>query len=302
MLAQHDGIERARVRCLGTWDPLCGRAIAQLLRRFDPNLVQTHMARASALGGKAARSAGYPTLAILHNMIKLKYYRSIDLFVPTTMDQERYLHENGIPEDRIERIPHFRSIEAVGAARVPKQGSGVVKALGRLVHEKGFDLLLYAAGIAAQRGTAFELQIGGAGPEGDALKELAERLGIGGQVHFPGWINDVAGYLADADVFVLPSRREAFGIVVLEAMACGIPIVATRTSGPDEILDEQTALLVPPDNPEALAEAVRAVFDAPNEAKLRANAALDSFVEQYSESVIIDRYIESCKRLVSISE
>ncbi|MDE0004451.1 MAG: glycosyltransferase [Rhodospirillaceae bacterium] len=301
-LDQRTDLQCARVRCNGTWDPLCRWAIGRLLRRFEPDVVQTHMARASALGGKAARSAGYPTLAMPHTMINLKYYRAIDLFAPTTADLEDHLRRNDIPTDRIQRFPHFRSIEPVAAAKVPRKTDGVVKTLGRFVHKKGFDVLLRAVAIAAQRGVPFKLEIGGDGPESSSLKELADRLGIGGQVKFRGWIDDVATYFADADVFVLPSRSEAFGIVLLEAMACGVPIVATRVSGPLEILEEQTALLVPSDDPEALATAITSAFEAPDASHTRARAALTAFKANYAEQVVIERYLAACQRLVAASD
>ena len=296
-LDRRSDLQCARVRCHGTWDPLCRWAIGRLLKRFEPDVVQTHMARASALGGRAARSAGYPTLAMLHTMIDLKYYRAIDLFVPTTADQEAYLRNNGVPADRIERIPHFRSMEPVAAATTPRRADCVVKTLGRFVHKKGFDVLLHAAARAAAQGASFRLEIGGDGPEGESLKALAARLRIENRVEFCGWADDVAGFLADADLFVLPSRIEPFGIVVLEAMASGVPIVATRVSGPLEMLDEDTALLVPSDDPAAMAEAMMAVFDAPDAAEDRARAALASFKANYAEPAVMERYLAACGRL-----
>ena len=294
-------LQCARVRCHGTWDPLCRWAIGRLLRRFAPDVVQTHMARASALGGWAARSAGYPTLAMLHTMINLKYYGAVDLFVPTTADQAAYLRENGVSADRLERIPHFRSLEPVAVARAPRPTDGVAKTLGRFVHKKGFDVLLHAAAHAAAQGAPFRLEIGGDGPERNSLKALAARLGIGDRVTFCGWVDDVAAFLADADLFVLPSRIEPFGIVVLEAMACGVPIVATRVSGPLETLDDQTALLVPSDDPAALAEAMTAAFAAPDSAKTRADAALASFKSNYAEPAVMERYLAACRRLAAES-
>ena len=302
VLDARSDLQCARVQCLGTWDPLCRWAIGRLLRRFEPDVVQTHMGRASALGGSAARSRGYPTLAMLHTMIGLKYYRAIDLFVPTTADQEAYLRKNGVSADRVERIPHFRSLAPVGVARAPRQTDGVVKTLGRFVHKKGFDVLLHAAAHAAAQGVPFRLEIGGDGPERNSLKALAKQLGIGDRVTFCGWIDDVAAFLSDADVFVLPSRIEPFGIVVLEAMACGVPIVATRVSGPLEILDDHTALLVPSDDPVVLAEAVTAAFTAPDAAKMRANAALALFKENYAEAAVVERYLAACRRLAAGSD
>ncbi len=301
LLDRRDDLQCLRVRCHGTWDLFCRRAIGRVLRRFVPDVVQTHMGRASALGGRAAHAAGYPTLAMLHTMIELKYYRAIDLLIPTTKDQEAYLRENGVPAGRIERIPHFRSLKPVAEARVPRPAGGVVKSLGRFVPKKGFDVLLRAAAEAAGESASFTLEIAGDGPERAALRALAERLGIADRVVFHGWVDDAAGFLADADLFVLPSRAEPFGLVVLEAMACGVPIVATRVSGPLETLDESTALLVPSDDPAAMAAAMRSVFEAPEAAAARARAALRAFAADYAEPAVMERYLAVCRRLAESS-
>ena len=208
-----------------------------------------------------------------------------------------YLRKNGVPADRIERIPHFRSLEPVAAAKAPRQTNAAVKALGRFAHKKGFDVLLQAVAHAAAQGATFRLEIGGDGPERASLKALAARLGIEDRVTFCGWIDDVEAFLADAGLFVLPSRVESFGIVILEAMACGVPIIATRVSGPLATLDGDTALLVPSDDPAAMAAAMRAVFEAPDAAEARARAALASFKASYAEPVVMERYLDACRRL-----
>lgn len=287
-------LERLRVRCRGPWDPLCRRAIARALARFEPDIVQTHLARASALGGGAARAACIPTIANLHNRIDLKYYRAIDLLVPTTADLECYLGAAGVQPARIERIPNFSAVAPVARVRRPRGAGGVVKALGRFVHGKGFDVLLAAA---AARGASFTVEIGGDGRERAALAALSDRLGIAGRVAFPGWIDDVAAFLADADLFVLPSRDEAFGIVVLEAMARGVPIVATRVSGPLEVLDDESAVLVEPDDADALAAAIRSALDDPQAAQARARQALATFLARYTDDIVVGRYLTAYRRL-----
>lgn len=295
-LLADDPLERLRVRCRGPWDPLCRRAIARALARFEPEIVQTHLARASALGGAAARAARIPTIANLHNRIDLKYYPAIDLLVPTTADLERHLRAAGVPPARIERIPNFSALAPVTAVRRPRGAGGVVKALGRFIHGKGFDVLL-AAAAAGARGARFTVEIGGDGRERAALQALSERLGIAGRVAFPGWIDDVAAFLADADLFVLPSRDEAFGIVVLEAMARGVPIVATRVSGPLEVLDDESAVLVEADDANALAAAIGSVLDDPQAAQARARQALATFLARYTDEVVVGRYLSAYRRL-----
>ncbi len=297
-LAADGDVECTRVRCRGAWDFLCRRAIGRALRRFGPDIVQTHLARASALGGTAARAARIPTIANLHNQIDLKYYLAIDLLVPTTADQERYLRERGVPAARIERIPNLSRLSPARAARRPRGAGGVVKTLGRFVHKKGFDVLLAAIADAGAHGATLRAEIGGDGPERATLQALATRLGIAERVAFPGWIDDVPAFLADADLFVLPSRDEPFGIVVLEAMACGVPIVATRVSGPLEVLDDDSAILVDSDDPIALAGAIRSVLDEPEAAQTRARRALDTFRTLYSEKVVVERYLSVYEQLV----
>lgn len=299
MLAGQGEIDRLPVRNRGTWDPLCRRAIAGGLRRFAPDVAHMHMARASSLGGAAARSLGLPSFATLHSLVKLKYYRSVDVLVPTTVEQEDYLLAHGLPAARITRIPNFRAIDVAVAARPPSSGAVVVKSLGRFVRKKGFDILLRAFALVVARGVCARLEIGGDGPERDALTQLATALGVADKVVFPGWIDD-AGFLADADLFVLPSRFEPFGIVMLEAMACGVPIVATRIGGPREVLNDSTALFVAPDDAEAMADAMSAVFAEPATAAARASTALHVFKARYSAPVVVDRYLEAyaeCARL-----
>ncbi len=300
VLDRRDDLQCLRVRCQGNYDRFCRWSIGRALRRFAPDIVQTHAGRASLLGGPAARAAGYPTLSVLNNFPALKYYRAIDMLIPSTRDQEVYLDRNGVTAERFVRIPHFSSITPVAKARVPRRTERVVKSLGRFDPVKGFDVLLRAAALAERQGTRFRLEIGGDGPGRKALTVLAEQLGIaGGGGTFPGWIDDIAAFLSDADVFVLSSRDEAFGLVILEAMACGVPIVATRVSGPAEILDSETALLVDPDDPAAMAAAVTAVFAEPDAAAERARTALRRFEQDYTESAVIGRYLKACRRLLA---
>ncbi len=297
-LAGYNGVKRERVRCYGTWDLRCRRSIRHNLRYFSPDLVQTHLARASALGGVAARSLGLPTLAITHTFVNPKYYRAIELLVPPTTDQENHLLRRGVPAERIERIPHFRALDPVAEVRFPPRTEGVIKTLGRFVPKKGFDVLLRATAAAVAKGARFRLEIAGDGPECDTLKALARNLGLEGRVSFSGWISDVPAFLANADLFVLPSRMEPFGLVLLEAMACGVPIVSTRVSGPLQILDEGTALFTPPDDPAALATAMLSVFANPRAAADRATAALHVFEATYAEPVVMERYLKTYTRLV----
>src|SRR5205807_1359941 len=110
--------------------------------------------------------------------------------------------------------------------------------------------------VVRQRPT-FSLRIAGAGPQLPALCGLAKQLQLDRQVAFLGEVRDVAGLLATARLFVLPSLTEGISLTLLEAMACGLPVVATRVGGnPEVVQGGQTGLLVPSGDPAALAGAI----------------------------------------------
>jgi glycosyltransferase involved in cell wall biosynthesis len=136
--------------------------------------------------------------------------------------------------------------------------------LGRLHAEKGFDILLEAAARLRDRGRAFRLTIAGEGPAAAELKALSAGLGLTTQVDFPGWVSPPERLLAELDLFVCSSRTESFGLVVIEAMAAGAPVIATDIEGPRILLaGGRYGLLVPPEAPGALAQAMEAALDDP---------------------------------------
>jgi len=125
--------------------------------------------------------------------------------------------------------------------------------LGRLVDWKAVDLLLEA--FAQVRATPLpRLDILGDGPMRAALEDQARSLGISERIHFTGWLpqSECARRLRDSDVLVLPSLYECGGAVVLEAMACGLPVIATAWGGPKDYLDSTCGILVAPESREAL--------------------------------------------------
>ncbi len=283
------GLGLVTLRIWGAWDPFATHAIARALRAHCSTVVQCHLARAAHLGGKAARDLGLPTLAKTHNYVDLKYYRAIERLVPTTHSQARYLHEQGIAAERLTRIPNFSRL----IRRPPsRELSDVIRvlALGRLVEKKGFDVLLEALALVPPDRHGIELTIAGDGPQRAALEVYARALPAHVTVHFAGWRDDVAQLFAQSDLFVLPSRDEPFGIVVLEAMATGVPIIATRTRGPLEILDAESAVFVDIDDVQALADAIKDCLKDPARAQQRATHAGVVYETTYSAAAVVPAY------------
>ena len=155
-------------------------------------------------------------------------------------------------------------IQLSGAPQRP-----VVLTVARLARQKGIDVLLSAA---SQVPDAMFL-IAGEGPDRTALEARAAALGLGNSVRFLGAAHNVPDLLAACDVFVLPSLAEGLPLSVLEAMAAGKPVVATRIAGTDEaVADGTSGVLVPPRDPDALATAIRSLLAEPDRASRLARA------------------------------
>lgn len=142
---------------------------------------------------------------------------------------------------------------------LPGAAPWVLLALGSLSAQKGFDLLLRALKKWNPPASEFELRIGGAGPQRAALQALARELGLQDRVRWLGALHPdaVPAVMAQADAFVCSSRHETFGVVLAEAMASGLPVLATRCGGPEYVLNEHAGLLVDKDDVDALAEGLR---------------------------------------------
>lgn len=128
----------------------------------------------------------------------------------------------------------------------------------RFVDTKGYDILVRA--LAELRGNgAPRLAVLGSGPQEDAVRTLAESLGLSDRIWFAGVQPNPWKFAAQTDLFVLPSRWETFSLVLVEAMACGLPVLAADCEfGPREIIEHgKTGWLVPPEDPHAMAEALR---------------------------------------------
>lgn len=134
--------------------------------------------------------------------------------------------------------------------------------VGGMIHRKGFDLLIDAFSILNKKNIDARLIIIGDGPMSDSLKKKAYSLNIADKITFTGVLRraDISKIYAESQVFVLASRHETFGVVYAEAMAAGLPVIATKCGGPESFVNETNGILIPTENVEELAKAMSDIY------------------------------------------
>lgn len=169
----------------------------------------------------------------------------------------------------------------------------VIGTAGRLAPVKGITFLLRAFRLLRAEFPEVRLEIAGEGPLREELQAEASALGLQDRVAFLGWRKDLLAVLQGWDIYVQPSLLEAFGVAALEAMATGLPLVGTAAGGlPELIADGKTGLLVPPRDPEALAEAIRRLLLNPAQARDMGVAGRERAVKYFSVERMVAQIAE----------
>jgi glycosyltransferase involved in cell wall biosynthesis len=259
--------------------------LVRLIRRERPAIVHTHTSKAGFIGRLAAVIARAPAVIHQpHGHIFYGYYSPRRTAVFTALERQAArwtdriitLTDRGAQEHLARGIGRAEQYVAVPSgvptaelrAAAPPRGEArarlgldpdafIVVGLGRLVAIKGFDLLARALpAVVAQIPSARVLLVGD-GAERAHLGAIAASMGVAERLRMTGETTDVASYLAAADVVAVPSRNEGMGRVIVEAMALGLPVVATAVGGiPDVVTDGECGRLVEPEDVDALAAAL----------------------------------------------
>jgi len=291
--------------------------IRGLCRSRSVSVVHTHGYRSDLVGGHAGRESKVPIVTTVHGFtgggLKNRAYealqrfafRRFDAVVAVSQPQADQLRAGGVSDRRLHIIPnalapHSAPLDraaARAALQLPAEGL-LAGWVGRVSREKGVDVFIDALSSIGDR--VIQGVILGDGPERAAEQARAEALAPS-RFLWLGAVPDAARYFPAFDMFVLSSRTEGLPMVLLEAMAASVPIVTTNVGGIPDLLSPGEGVLVPPEDPKALASAMRAALDDRAATSARANAAKLRQHAEFDVGPWSDRYEALYRHLIALS-
>jgi glycosyltransferase involved in cell wall biosynthesis len=282
--------------------------LARLLRHWKADVVHTHNSRPLLYGAPAARLAGVPAVVhTRHGQDCRATPRQTFLFRLATLltnrvvcvsdDATRLTAAQGVAAGKLSRL--WNGIDLTRFSYLGPCAGGPVVMVARMSPEKDTETLLRAAALAVRADATFRLEIAGDGACLLDLRRLTEELELAGHVHFHGAVRDVPALLSRASLFVLPSISEGVSLTLLEAMARGLPIIATRVGGnPEVVVDGETGFLVPPRSPEILAERLLHVLHRPVLGRALGLAGRQRVEQHFDVRKMLGRYEELYQRIL----
>ena len=285
----------------GNYDWSTIRQFRQILNQFNPDIVVSHGQRSSLFASKVEpeKLRQWPLVSLVQASLKQKYYKGVDLLIPHTESQANIEYHVDLVNPKFsEVIPLFSSVSPADEVQQTPNIQNLFSA-GRLHLDKGYFYLIDAMHHLCAGGHDLQLTIAGDGPEMMNLIRQRDALDLQNNVHFIGASNDVIALMESSDLFVLPSIAEQFGIALLEAMACGLPVVATKTNGPLEIFDDSTAVLVEKNSATALSEGIESAIQNPQISFQRANNALKIYKECYYADAVVPKLLGLFERCIA---
>jgi glycosyltransferase involved in cell wall biosynthesis len=260
-------------------DLRCVPGLRRLIRAGAYDIVHLHTKRAHALSLWLPRGEPKPKYLVTRRMdyperrsayTNYLYNRRVDGVVAISQSIAKLLIAAGVDGKKLRVIPDgidtgpFSDVPSVPRSSQCMDGVTVVGCIGILEERKGHRFLLAAAARLKAKGLRLRYRIAGAGSLRRRLEQEAASLGLNDDVEFLGFVHDTPAFLAGIDLFVMPSLFEGLGVAVLEAMAAGKPVIASRVGGlAESVVDDVTGLLVRPCDDAQLAEAIEKLHREP---------------------------------------
>jgi glycosyltransferase involved in cell wall biosynthesis len=282
------------------------RLYRDTMRRWKPDIVHCHGYRPDVLAGWAARALGLPRVATVHGFtggdwknhlyerLQIRALARFDGVIAVSRPIRERLLAAGVPERRIRFVPNALSTIAYEPRSAARRKLGipddalVLGWVGRISAEKGLDVLL--AALPGLKDLPVTVSVVGDGPLRGSLQQEAMRLGVNNRLRWHGPVEGAARLCAAYDCFVLSSRTEGTPITLLEAMAAGVPIVTAAVGGVPDVLGADEGVLVPAEDPGALAAAIRATLDDRPAALLKADRARSRLSRDFSAASWVEQH------------
>lgn len=292
--------------------------LRELARENQIDVIHTHLTRATYIGHLAGRLAHIPVISTVHVVQRNVAYRYLPTCKRSVVAVSEYLRQSliarGVPPDRVQTIYNGTDFhEEVLTIVTPDDsvrveldlppGSLLIGLFGQINAFKGSPLLVQAASrIVGEFPNAYFVFVGAARPKfQESLLKMAARDGVADRLRFTGVRDDVPRLMRAMEVITLPSQYETFGMVIIEAMALGKPVVATRAGGiPEIVQDHETGLLIER-TPEALADALISILsDTPRRHRMGA-AARHRAETRFAASVMVQQVEDLYRNLVDLN-
>jgi len=279
-------------------------ALRRVLLKLRPHAVVSHLDATNVLAVLAATGLGMPVVVTEHTdlleyseylprpwrMLRGPVYRRAAAVVAVNRHVAGQL-AGLVPPEMVQAVPN--PVEPGGCLGEPELALGgpLVASMGRLVRSKGFDLLLPAFADCLERHPGWRLMILGDGPERQPLEQLARGLGVEQAVVFAGAVKEPGAMLAQAELFALATRFEAFPMSLVEAMACGLPVVCTRyPADPGEIVRQGVdGLIVEVDDRAGLSQALCALM-ADSELRREMGGRAQEVSERFAVGTVVSQW------------
>jgi glycosyltransferase involved in cell wall biosynthesis len=287
--------------------PAYARGIRRLLRGGGFDLVHAHIFASAAAAAIATLGKGLPLVITEHTeaswqtwrtrwISRWAHRRARHTIAVSTPIERRLIERDGVPSDLVTLIPNAvipAPDETPDSASTLPDGwpeGPLIGVVARLQPEKGVANFLQAATRVSRIFPEAGFLVVGDGPLREELLSLVERLGISKRVRFLGYRTDSRALMGLMDVLVVPSLTEGSPLIVLEAMAAGIPVVASAVGGiPDQLRHGEEGILVPPDDPDALGEALGALLRDPAYARRLGETGRLRTENEFSHETLVRR-------------
>jgi glycosyltransferase involved in cell wall biosynthesis len=283
------------------------RGIRKLLRERSFDLVHAHIFASAVAAAIATLGNGVPLVITEHTeaswqtwrtrrVSRWAHRRAKRVIAVSTPIERRLIERDGVPSHLVTRIPNAvippsgAPPDPAGALPDEWMEGPLVGVVARLQPEKGVANFLKAAARVSEVAPRTRFLVVGDGPLREELLDLSEHLGVSERVRFLGYRTDSRALMEHMDVLVVPSLTEGSPLIVLEAMAASVPVVASAVGGiPDQVRHGREGILVPPDDPDALGEALGALLRDPAYARRLGEAGHRRTENEFSHETLVRR-------------